>query len=132
MQRELQEARHAGTFVGAQLQAIRYRRMQHQRSRENLISAGYWVQSAQYITIILGTILAAYIGIPYVVQLFIEKKDVGTRFKSKMVHNLLWHMYDEVISFILAIIVFAIAIPAQRTFPAPWRSSVTTLLFAVK
>ncbi len=132
LQRELQEARHAGTFVGRQLQAIRYRSMQHRRSREHLVSAVYWVRSAEFITFILGMILAAYIGIPHIVRFFIKKKDVRTWYKSMVVHNLLWHMYHEVISFILAIIGFAIAIPAQRTFPIPWRSFVTALLSVVK
>jgi len=43
-----------------------------------------------------------------------------------------WCTEDKIGSILIGVLGFAIAIPSQITFPAPWRSFSTAALFAVK
>ncbi|CAF1280464.1 unnamed protein product [Rotaria magnacalcarata] len=128
LQRELQEAKRTAHPTRRELERIRHRSMQHRRAKNDLISANYWVKSALFITLILGTVLVAYVGTPTIIKTAFLKLGL----KSEIPSYFLWRVDDRVSSVIVSIIGFTVSIPAQRTFPAPWRSFIGAFGFAIK
>lgn len=106
---------------------LQYRSWQRRRNKQTLISAFYWVQIARYVTIILALILGSYVGIPTVTS-----QNVFDGFPKEFRYYLGWKINDKWCSLITGLVGFLIAIPAQRTFPAPVRVFSGTMLFAIK
>jgi uncharacterized membrane protein len=110
------------------LAAANYRSKQHQRAKESLNSAFYWVRGAQIITMILALVLVVHVFVSVIINYKIFK-EVS---KYEIFRYISPAADTRVGSVITSMLSFAVSIPAQRTFPAPWRSFIGTFIFAFK